>query len=351
MLDRLAVHRLVAAVPATNVDDAALLTVLQHWFARWLVDPMTVYHDARQLLPAYDEQLSVQRTIPSLQEPMTIIGIDGSQIYPDRHQGTMLGLLQLAAVALTYQQPQSSMHGHTDLQLIDGMQAQYGNGTAVDAARYCAELAIGIQVAPGYQPSVVMLDGSLIAWQLQELGMQRQQEYVALITQAMEQYRQQQLLHVAYISSPNTKELLSLIVAYAQQQGSIINAEQFVDAAMLRGCLAVGQVTPWLLSRAPVTALYPEQLRPWFCYINTGTEIGRLEIPHWLFTNHGAREQILAAVMQQLTYGYGFPVVLSQAHAATVITAADRDYFYTTIARLHGTVSSTKNRLKQRMPY
>lgn len=351
MIDRLAVHRLIHASHVQQVNDERLISQMIRWWQQWLHEPETVYHHARMPLPSYDNNFSPQQLIPSYQEPGTIVGIDGSQIYPDRHEGTLLGLLQVAGIAISYQQPASMMRVQSEITLIDGAQRSFATGTGVDAARYMAELAWGRLQAQQYPESVVLLDGSLIAWQLQELGIERQQEEMHAIVAQMEQYRHHHIMHAAYISLPNTKELLTLVRAVGQLSGEQVPELPFADADFLQRVLTPHQLTPWFASRAAITQWYPDYIRPWFCYVHTGTEIGRIELPQWLIMDIPARQLVLAAIMQQLNYGLGFPVVLSQAHAATVITAADRAYFYQAIARTHGIVGSTKSRLKQRIPY
>ena len=353
MLDRRSLHQLLSTRTVSLVDDRPLFSTLTKLWQTFLVEPTKVYQDTRTPLAIYDAQLSTQAIIETLQEPVTIIGVDGSQIYPDRHEGTMLGLIQTAAVAITYQRPVSGMFIHENVQLVDGIVE--GNESSIDAIRHAAEFAAAIESAQQYTNSVVLLDGALLAWHAQEYAQRRREQIMESLLTAMREMYTKKIVHVAYTSSPNTKEILQILASLAAQQGIELPSHQLVDAQLLPHVLQQGQVTPWFCSASTgIATEYPAELRPWFCYMHTGTEIARIEAPAWLIHDNEKKMLVMQALLQQITLGRGFPVVLAEAHAATVITAADRAYFYQAIEQVSGgqfnTVSS-KLQAKRRMTF
>lgn len=353
MLDRRSLHQLLATRAISFVDDRPLISRLTALWQAFIADPSKVYGDARTPLAQYDAQLSPQNMQVDIVEPVTIIGVDGSQIYPDRHEGTMLGLVQTAAVAITYQRPTSTMVIHEKVQLVDGIVE--GNEASIDAIRHAAEFAAAIESAQQYANSVVLLDGALLAWHAQEYAQRRREQIMEALLTAMRELYSQNIAHVAYTSSPNTKEILQILSSLAAQQGIELPSHQLVDAQLLAHVLQQGQVTPWFCSVSTgIATEYPAELRPWFCYMHTGNEIARIEAPAWLIQDNEKMMLVVQALLQQIKLGRGFPVVLAEAHAATVITAADRAYFYQAIEQASGgqlnTVSS-KLQAKRRMTF
>lgn len=353
MLDRRSLHQLLATRAISVIDDRPLISTLVGLWQTFIADPAIAYQDARSSLATYDPEFSPQEITSNLPEPITIIGIDGSQIYPDRHEGTMLGLIQTAAVAITYQRPTSNIFIHENVQLVDGIVE--GNEASIDAIRHAAEFAAAIESAQQYTSSIVLLDGALLAWHAQEYAQRRRQQIMESLLTAMRELYSKKIAHVAYTSSPNTKEILQILASLAQQQGIELPSHQLVDAQLLAHVLQQGQVTPWFCSvSSGIATEYPAELRPWFCYVHTGTEIARIEAPAWLIQDNGKKMLVMQAILQQVTLGRGFPVVLAEAHAATIITAVDRAYFYQAIEQTAGGRSNTvssKLQAKRRMTF
>jgi hypothetical protein len=60
-----------------------------------------------------------------------------------------------------------------------------------------------------------------------------------------------------------------------------------------------------------------------------GSEIARLEVPAWVVENSDQLELALGMVMAQVQKGYGYPVVLAEAHNQAVVKGGDRTRFFT----------------------
>ncbi len=88
-------------------------------------------------------------------------------------------------------------------------------------------------------------------------------------------------------------------------------------------------------------------LRPWFCYVNTGYEIGRIEIPTWIMHNHLLVEKIVGVVWDQIIKGSGYPVCIAEAHEQAVVKATDKEFFYellTSVAQQQGIVITSSQK-------
>ena len=69
-----------------------------------------------------------------------------------------------------------------------------------------------------------------------------------------------------------------------------------------------------------------------FFYVNTGSEIGRVEIPLWVATDRELLDLVHVTVVDQAQKGNGYPVVLSESHERAVVRGAERDIFYKFLA-------------------
>src|SRR5271163_335910 len=61
-------------------------------------------------LPQWEGDLGIVVPINPLTSPYTILGVDGSQIYPDKHQGSACFLINIGTVLLSYGQPGKGVH-------------------------------------------------------------------------------------------------------------------------------------------------------------------------------------------------------------------------------------------------
>ena len=57
----------------------------------------------------------------------------------------------------------------------------------------------------------------------------------------------------------------------------------------------------------------------YFCYINIGSEIARIEFPEWVAENSRLLNQALEIVFSQVNKGFGYPIALSEAHNQAVM--------------------------------
>jgi hypothetical protein len=54
----------------------------------------------------------------------------------------------------------------------------------------------------------------------------------------------------------------------------------------------------------------------------------RIEVPAWVTNDPAAVELVCQVAIDQAAKGYGYPVVLAEAHEQAVVHGADRDFFY-----------------------
>ena len=87
-------------------------------------------------------------------------------------------------------------------------------------------------------------------------------------------------------------------------------------------------------NKSSITVFYPAHVKPFFFYINTGMEIGRVEIPAWIAQDSLLVDFIATVIVDQCIKGGGYPVALAEAHEQAVIKGPDRDFFYHVLQKM-----------------
>jgi hypothetical protein len=104
--------------------------------------------------------------------------------------------------------------------------------------------------------------------------------------------------------------------------------ESLRDSTFWAGQLQPGQRSPLYRSNLRILDLYEDPQKIYFCYVNVGAEIARLEIPAWVVEDSALFEQSLSIVIAQVQKGYGYPVALAEAHNQAVVRGSDRSRFF-----------------------
>jgi hypothetical protein len=68
--------------------------------------------------------------------------------------------------------------------------------------------------------------------------------------------------------------------------------------------------------------------------MDVGTEIVRIEIPGWIAQSEELVNTVARVVLDQSVKGFGYPVLIAEAHEQAVVKGPDRDFFYHLIAKM-----------------
>ena len=63
-----------------------------------------------------------------------------------------------------------------------------------------------------------------------------------------------------------------------------------------------------------------------YFYLNTGSEIGRVEMPIWVAEDDRMLNLLHSCLLNQLSKGQGYPLALQEAHEQAVVNVGDRMY-------------------------
>ncbi len=301
-------------------------------------------------------------------KPYHIVSIDGSQIYPDKHQGTSCFLLNIGTVILRYGRGQGATFFSSEPFLFVGQDADDEIGRSIDVVngkREEFEFKTGLDVCSSLMvenpdlPLLFLFDGSLIFWHLETKEAALKQYFLEAYCQILQGLYEQNIPIMGYISLPKSKDLVNLVRASYTQFSPVLTdrTQHFthtIDTIIARSFLEPGQRSTLFESHVSITGQYPEHLRPWFCYYATEAELVRVEFPQYVAKNTVLFEQSFSIIADQVAKGNGYPISTAEAHMQAVVKGGDRDFFYQAVERYgiqqkQRLIMSQKNMKKRKM--
>ncbi len=299
------------------------------------------YAYKEKLFSSIDSTLNNSYAIDKAPEKYGVIGVDGSQIYPDKHQGTEAFLLNSGTATLWYgftdpdkqralfsSQPYFFSEYHSTIK-----SNEKDTIDIVNAKRQELELATGYteyqkaQTVHPTLPTLICIDGPLLFFdstmQYEILGYFLQKHIDLLLM-----YAQDAIPLIGYISLPKTKDLVELLKKYAEFKNISSSFTSLNDANLASCFLSQGTRSPLFLNKNIAQLITQKTIQPYFCYLATRWEIVRIEMPYYIAKNPTFFEPIFAIIYDQIEKGLGYPVPLAEAHEQAVITGNDRNFFY-----------------------
>jgi len=269
------------------------------------------------------------------------LSIDGSQIYPDRHQGPPCFLINVGTVSLAYGlSGKSAEFNSIPYVFMNNDEEDILDESSVDMVNckrqeleFLAGLELSLQLSEEEQnKSIILFDGSLIFWHLESKDITVRETFLRRYCAALHHLYKTGMLMACYISLPKNKELVNLIRLHLSngnaEHESLKQVEHVLDTAVAHFFLKPYERSIVFQNHATICKLYPEHLRPHFFYVHVGTEIGRVEIPAWIAQDYKKVDQVAQMVLDQCIKGNGYPVVIAEAHEQAVVKGPDREFFY-----------------------
>ena len=316
-----------------------------------------------------DEGLLASIPPPEPPTDWSALSVDGSHIDVDRHLPLRCYLINLGGCALTYgsnpdcrlfSEPTLAV-GDADLYLRppDGSLDETPiSGPLLGALRTVREverLADAVDALPPDLPALALLDGTLAFWDLQRGSYPRyvsetligERLRAALARLREASHRGRPVAVAAYTSRPQTTEVSGAVrvclcgsdatectrrcSARRSDLAQCDGAAGFDDRELFDALLEPGFRSP-LYQSGRVESRFAMGLTvgtEWshFFYVNSGTEIARVEVPDWVADDRELLAQGHAMLVKQCELGLGYPVVISEAHEQAVVSSHDRAEF------------------------
>ncbi|MGF1539423.1 MAG: DNA double-strand break repair nuclease NurA [Pleurocapsa sp.] len=305
------------------------------------------------------EDLNCPIDIPAPPYSHSVFATDGSQISPSHHEIAYCYLINVGQIMLHYGQSLHPLldsipevfYKTEDLQVSRQwgirLEEWMGYRRGVSEAEMLAEMACNWVLPPGGHqdvPNLAMVDGSLIYWFLDGLPLEARDAILLPILAAWERLRTTKIPLMGYISASRSIEGLNFLRLHTCQYehpncvvhcGDLTDKypcqtiDTLRDSTFWAAQLQPGQRSPLYRSNLKILDLYEEMQKIYFCYVNVGTEVARVEIPAWVVEDTALLNQSLGIMLAQVHKGYGYPVALAEAHNQAVVRGSDRTRFFT----------------------
>ena len=332
-------------------------------------------------VPSWQGDLSNYSLVKKYKDQYSVLGIDGSQVYPDRHQlYVQQALINIGGISIEYgSEDPVSVFSEPELfslyRLNEYKEQVVVTTEWINLEREAREFEVAVEKAlamkkKGCKQLVVLFDGTLLFYHLISVNEKDRQHFFDRYCKSLQILTDHAIPFASYLSAPQSKDLINL-VKLGLCQFKRANCRPCREAYDTVPCEIVDNLSDRQLMSAVLPCLhrsiffkpaslhslqYPESLQPYFSYYHGAHEVGRIEMPAWVIQDQIKSDLVYQVVVDQIEKGYGYPVVLAEAHEQAVVKQADKEYFYQVCARQASDQNlaiqySEKSIKKRQMPY
>jgi hypothetical protein len=287
-----------------------------------------------------DERLDTSTPEPALDNPVTILAADGSQILPDRHAALLYSLVNVGAIAL---QPGSDqppeVFTESSLLFADELYTGTGmlTGEAIEQRRDIAERRKLLELAPLYPaPLLALTDGPVELWGAKSGGEDDYHRNLEIHKSILSQLQSRDVIVAGYVDKPGadlvirTLEIAGLSNAEEYKNIRNIHPLRGVTDRWLYGFLPAGHRSAVFGLQSSSRLHYTDDLALHFFYLNVGdanhSALVRVEFPGWVAQDAGKLDLLHAALLQQCRVmgARPYPYILHRAHEIAVVKMEEK---------------------------
>lgn len=300
-----------------------------------------------------------QSIVPAPDPPAdyTVVASDGSFILPDRHSPARFFVINIGKVVLRYgsaphaeiEAEPSMFFREDELYVPDRVRRIPVNGAVLGFKRAAEELESVATVALKQDaPAIALQDGTLILWGLESQAEPVIDWVIEQFLAALDLLRDNDVPVASYISFPASSDVvnsLKVSVCDYPDRGVPINCDhcwgRMATENHIPACEVIPRVTDRVVfdlvarlkpgersqifsSSSKILERYGSDHHVHFFYLNSGSEIGRVEIPSWVARDEAKLNLVHATVYEQCTLGRGYPSALQEAHEIAAIRPDER---------------------------
>ena len=360
-------QELERAIPDLFVEIADEQLLAKKIFA-WLQEHPEAVNELKALKKPYpvpqwegllDGTIAVQRQL----HPYAVIATDGSQIYPDKHQGVPCYVLNSGTAQFVYTTDDAQVRLHSSPRIVTQQDDTNISEDMVNCRRAELEFEVGLLESKKLmsehpdKPFTFLCDGSLIFWHLESKSKAIKERFLKRYIGLLDEFYAARVPIAGYISLPKSKELIALLrnclthkIGPSAAEGASLHT--IVDTDIVGLFLQKDHRTEVFTHNSSLAKEYPEHLRPCFVYLHTDVEIARVEVPRWIAEDSRLFTTVLEIILDQSVKGNGYPIALSESHEQAVIKGHEREFFFRLLRKMnlnrsHKTYISQKS-LKKR---
>lgn len=300
-----------------------------------------------------------QSTVPAPLPPgdYTVAATDGSFILPDRHSPARYIVVNIGQVTLRYgSEPWAEIKSEPsmfvcedDLYVPAEVRRIPVNGSILGFKRAAAELqSVADVAARQHGPTIALQDGTLILWSLESQSESVINWVLGEYLSALDKLKRQGIPVASFISFPASKDVVNSVRVSACDyplHSTPVNCDHChwreLNEAHTPACAVIpdvddrfvfeqvahlqpGERSQVFSSESQILDRYGPDHAIQFFYFNTGTEVGRVELPRWTAEDQASLDLVHATVYQQCNLGRGYPSALQEAHEVAAIRPDER---------------------------
>jgi hypothetical protein len=312
---------------------------------------------------------------PARLQNLVLIGVDGSQIFPDRHALTLYYLIQVGAVIFRYDgrapgvEVREWLH-YKDEELFDAQDYLIGS-EVLGQERMIQEMVVladlaAIECRSGANAVFGLTDGPLL-WPYIDRGRSMGQKLRTYL-EALKRVQESGCIPVGYVDRPGGRPLLDMLWASHLSREDLVEKWQdnplppLDDESLMLHVLAPEERTAWFTRPTPTNARHAGMGQEiWFCYQrldNPGPEragrpaIARIEVPAWAVDDEASLNPMHAALLHQAQALDNYPYVLARAHEEALVTTQDKAALEQSIQRelfAAGIIAEASDKARQKL--
>ena len=310
------------------------------------------------LIAQIRQPLSWGHPPPKRLDRLSVVAVDGSQIFPDRHELAVCYLVNIGVVAIHYgtgERPfmksiPSLFWKDEDLFVRWGGRKVHVDGEVLGMKRAIMEMERLVEQCirlreEGRERVVGLIDGTLILWRLEGCPQDFKSFILEGFISLLDRMRKERIPLAGYISNPGSTDVVNLLRVkvcpmeypdcdrcpaggWEVEEGLPCSAVSgFPDRVLWKRFLSVGESTSIFGSSSKILEEYGDH-RVDFFYMRVGEEVARVEVPRWVSEDPELFLLLKSCVWDQVEKGGGYPVVLAEAHEQAVVRGSDRDLFF-----------------------
>lgn len=366
MLDKQKVmQELLKSVPTLFRETAHERSLAQELFGWMQKNPEIVAQaqseESSIPVPSWQGPIDAAILVKEHEHPYSVVAVDGSQIYPDRHQGMACYLLNSGVAHFVYDTT-SSVRLFSAPVLYTQVDNLDMSEDMVNCKRAELEFAVGLEQAIVARslyssiPTIFLCDGSLIFWHLESKHPRIKEQFLKRYIEQLEAFFQEKIIIAGFISLPKSKELVSVLrkclpISPFKNAGCAL--ETVIDTDIAELFIKKNERTLIFMHNSALAKSYPPHLRPCFLYMHCGDEIARIEMPFWVTQEEELLNRALRILLDQCNKGNGYPIALAEAHEQAVVNTRERQFFFEMLYkmainenyRMHASQKSLKKRI------
>ncbi len=340
---------------------------------------------------AIPELLSKEETLDTLHNskenfstPHITIATDGSQINPSAHEFSGASLINIGFVGIPYFDSSIPVTLSSEPTVYNSLDKIFQSTSSdfvqdedlIAYERTLKELEELVKLAKQYSsyklPIVALVDGTLIHWHIDKFPNIYIQQFIKRFSDSILELKSMDIPVVSFLSNSRSNELINMLRIFkcpfepvnCKKHCSNVESKNLpcnptleykpvFDRRLIEKCFAIekagmGTRTILFKSNSVILNHHPGELKIYFFYINTGTEIARVELPAYIVNNKKLLDLTHNAIALQCKAGFGYPITLSEAHLLAVVNKTDRQVFYNLLKEQMLSKKDTKVRLSNK---